>query len=186
MPLHQGIPEISARQLHLREALISRMPHSLSIPYTKNFLSQGLELLIRCMHCCGTCPSILVPDLTHTFMKFKPKFYAKILHRFIVSLPWVTHWLSEERKNKITLYISKNGTLALRGVSFPKMTNKLLHSLTRPAKIVQFSAYCLTTEVWTYYKGHSHCCSCAMDSFVIFNTPKFFKISWLNKMLYQV
>jgi hypothetical protein len=122
MPSQQGIPEISARQLHLREALISRMPHSLSIPYTKDFLSQGLELLIRCMHCCGTCPSILVPDLTHTFMKFKPKFYAPILHQFIVSLPWAELPTGYQKKDKIKLhYIFQKMELSLLEVfRFPK------------------------------------------------------------------
>ncbi len=123
MPSQQGIREISSPQLHLREALISRMPHSLSPkPYTKNFLSQGLELLIRWMHCYGTCPSIVVLDLAHTFMKFKPKFYAPILHRFVVSLPWAELPTGYQAKDKIKLHniFQKMELSRLEVFRFPK------------------------------------------------------------------
>jgi hypothetical protein len=75
-------------------------------------------------------------------MKFKPKFYAPILHQFIVSLPWADLPTGHQEKDKIKLHdiFQKMELTRLQVFRFPKMTNKLLHSLTRLAKMVQVSA----------------------------------------------
>ncbi len=90
--------------------------------HLNQLFSQGLELLIRWMHCYGTCPSIVVLDLAHTFMKFKPKFYAPILHRFVVSLPWAELPTGYQAKDKIKLHkiFQKMELSRLEVFRFPK------------------------------------------------------------------
>jgi len=124
------------------------MPHSLSIPYTKNFLSQGLELLIRCIHRLGTCPYIVVPDLTHTFMKFKPKFYAPILHWFIVSLPWAELPTGYQEKDKIKLHdIFQKLELSLLRC-FISQNDQRIITLTN-ATCKDSTIFCLVLDTWS-------------------------------------